>query len=292
MKVLMVHKTRIGGVAIHVKEISEELRKKGIEVEEITRNEDLKLTSFWKSYFKMKTLFKKWSKEYDIIHCHDWSITYPALKANIKNLVATFHGFPLNIVANYFENYCIKKLREKAIVVSPNMKKIYKTSTLIPNGVNLSIFKKYEDIERIKNLVGLVQKYNLDKIATILKDLNMEFVCTNGGLKYEELGKFYSKIDIFISIPPKTTGFNMVWLEAMACEVPYIIGTNAGIGEILPIYKISSFNELKNLLSKIRKDKIKPLQNQRRWIIKNRMTWKRHVNQLINLYRCVMNEEK
>jgi glycosyltransferase involved in cell wall biosynthesis len=292
MKVLMVHKTRIGGVAIHVKEISSELRKIGIKVDEITRNEDLELRSFLHSYTKMKKLFSKWSKEYDIIHCHDWSITYPALKANIKNLVATFHGFPLNIVANYFENYCIKKLREKAIVVSPKMKKIYKNATLIPNGVNLSIFKKYRNIKRLKNLVGLAQQYNLDKITNVLKKLGMNFVCTNGKLKYEDLGKFYSKIEIFISIPYEAAGFNMVWLEAMACEVPYIIGTNAGIGEILPIYKISSFNELKNLLSKIRKKKIKPLRNQRRWIIKNGMTWKRHVNQLINLYRRVMNKEK
>jgi glycosyltransferase involved in cell wall biosynthesis len=288
MKVLMVHKTRRGGVAIHVKEISEELRKKGIEVEEITRNEDLKLTSFWKSYFKMKTFFKKWSKEYDIIHCHDWSSAYPALKTKIKNLIATFHAFPTNVVANYFENYCIKKLGERAIVVSPKMKKIYKNSTLILNGVNLSIFKKYRNIKRIKNLVGLAQQYNLDKITNVLKRLGIKFVCTNGKLKYEDLGKFYSKIEIFISIPYEAAGFNMVWLEAMACEVPYIIGTSAGIGEILPIYKVSNFNELEQLLEKYKRREIQPLKNQRKWIIENKMTWKEHVKKLIELYAMVI----
>jgi len=118
MKILMVHKTHKGGVAVHVKEIIKELQKRGIEVKEITRNENLKLTSFLNSYFKMKSYFKKWDKEYDIIHTHDWSITYPAIKANIKNLVATFHGFPTSILATIFQNYCINKLNENAIVVS------------------------------------------------------------------------------------------------------------------------------------------------------------------------------
>jgi glycosyltransferase involved in cell wall biosynthesis len=284
MKVLMVHKTRIGGVAIHVKEISRELRKRGIKVDEITRNEDIKLGNFFGSYSKMKKLFSRWSKEYDIIHCHDWSIAYPALKANIKNLVATFHALPTNPIASFFENYCIKNLSYRAIVISPKMNKVYKEATLIPNGVNLSIFKKYKNIKRIKNLVGLAQRYNLMKIISAVKKAGFDFIHTQNKMKYEDLGKFYSKIEIFISIPYEAAGFNMVWLEAMASEVPYIIGTNAGIGEILPIYKIRDFDELRNILLKIKNKEIKPLKNQRRWIIKNKMTWKDHVKKLIKIY--------
>jgi glycosyltransferase involved in cell wall biosynthesis len=284
MKVLMVHKTRKGGVAIHVKEISRELRKIGIKVDEITRNEDIKLGNFFESYAKMKKLFSRWSKEYDIIHCHDWSIAYPALKANIKNLVATFHAFPTNPVALFFENYCINNLSYRAIVISPKMKRVYENATLIPNGVNLSIFKKYKNIKRVKNLVGLAQKYNLGKIISVVKKSGFDFIHTQNKMKYEELGKFYSKIEIFISIPYEAAGFNMVWLEAMASEVPYIIGTNAGIGEILPIYKIRDFEELRNILSKIKNEEIKPLKNQRRWIIKNKLTWKDHVKKLIKIY--------
>jgi len=284
MRVLMVHKTRKGGVAIHVKEISRELRKRGIKVDEITRNEDIKSRNFFESYAKMKKLFSRWSKEYDIIHCHDWSITYPALKSNIKNLVATFHALPTNPIASFFENYCIKNLSYRAVVISPKMKRVYKEATLIPNGVNLSIFKKYKNIKRVKNLVGLAQRYNLRKIISAVKKSGFDFVHTQNKMKYEELGKFYSKIEIFISIPYEAAGFNMVWLEAMASEVPYIIGTNAGIGEILPIYKIRDFEELRNILSKIKNEEIKPLKNQRRWIIKNKLTWKDHVKKLIKIY--------
>jgi glycosyltransferase involved in cell wall biosynthesis len=284
MRVLMVHKTRKGGVAIHVKEISRELRKRGIKVDEITRNEDIKSRNFSESYAKMKKLFSRWSKEYDIIHCHDWSITYPALKSNIKNLVATFHAFPTNPVALFFENYCINNLSYRAIVISPKMKRVYENATLIPNGVNLSIFKKYKNIKRVKNLVGLAQRYNLRKIISAVKKSGFDFVHTQNKIKYEELGKFYSKIEIFISIPYEAAGFNMVWLEAMASEVPYIIGTNAGIGEILPIYKIRDFDELRNILPKIKNEEIKPLKNQRRWIIKNKLTWKDHVKKLIKIY--------
>lgn len=110
MKILIVHKTHKGGVAVNVKEIKKELERRGIIVDEITRNEDLKLSSFKKSYFKMKSLFKKWSGEYDVIHVQDWSIAYPAVRAKIQNAVATFHGFPTNIIANFSRNIVLKNL--------------------------------------------------------------------------------------------------------------------------------------------------------------------------------------
>jgi glycosyltransferase involved in cell wall biosynthesis len=136
-------------------------------------------------------------------------------------------------------------------------------------------------------LVGLAQRYNLGKIISAVKKSGFDFIHTQNKIKYEELGKFYSKIEVFISIPYDAAGFNMVWLEAMASEVPYIIGTNAGIGEILPIYKIRNFNELRSLLLKIKDREIRPLKNQRRWIIKNRLTWKNHVKKLVRIYEDI-----
>lgn len=284
MKVLIVHKTYRGGVAVHVKEISRDMRKRGIKVDEITRNEDLKMLSFRKSFFKMKKMFEKWSSEYDVIHVHDWSIAYPALKANKKNIVATFHAFPTNVVARYFENYCIRKLKSNAIVISPSMKKIYKNTTYIPNGVNLQIFKKNPSVKREKNLVGLAQKYSLEEIERILDVLKLKHVYTGGKWDYEKLGNFYSSLDIFISIPYRQAGFNLVWLEALACEVPFIIGTNDGIGSILPIYKVSDFGELKEILQKIVEGKLKPIKNQRKWIVKNGYAWTKNVDKLLKIY--------
>lgn len=57
----------------------------------------------------------------------------------------------------------------------------------------------------------------------------------------------------------------------MACKVPYIIGTNAGIGEILPVDKISTFEQLKEYLEKIKNDELEPLKNTRKCIIKNKL---------------------
>lgn len=278
----MVHKTYKGGVAVVVKETSRELRKLGIKVDEITRNEDLKILSFTKSYFKLKSLFKKWSQEYDVIHTHDWSITYPAIKADVKNLVATFHAFPTNYAAKIFQNYCIRNLKSRAIVISPNMKRVYKNSTYIPNGVNLKIFKRKGKLK--KGLVGLAQKYCSDEITKLLRELNLKYIETKGKWKYESLGKFYSMLNVFISIPYKQAGFNLVWIEAMACEVPYVIGTNDGIGEILPIYKVSNFHELKKLLKKIKGGEVKPLKSQRKWVIKHGFLWLNSAKKIIKIY--------
>ena len=281
MKVLMVHKTYRGGVAIHVKEVSRELKKKGIKVKEITRNEDLKYRSFYTSYWRMRKLFRKWSYKFDVIHCHDWSIAYPGVRERIKNMIATFHGLPTNFLAKYFEDYCIKRLRDRAIVISPKMKRVYREATYIPNGVNLKFFKPVKSVEREELLVGLAQKYNKRKILHMVDELNLKCITTEGKLPFIKLPEFYSRIQIFISIPYKQAGFNMVWLEAMACEVPYIIGTNIGIGELLPIYKVKNFEELKETLEKIKHGKFKPLRNTRKWILKHNLTWENSVNNLI-----------
>jgi len=283
MRVLMIHKTKKGGVAIHVKNVKRELEKKGIEVVEITRNETLRISSFIKSYHKLKHLYTKWSKEYDIIHAHDWSIAYPAVRANIPNLVVTLHGFATNPIGDIFEKIIIKKLKWKVIVVSPAMLKKFPDATYLPNGIDLKNFKKKENISRKRKKAGIAQKYCALQIMRILKKLNLGFTYVKN-IPYEKIPEFYSQIEIFISLPPKTTGFNMVWLEAMACEVPYIIGTNYGIGEILPIYKVNSFMELEILLMKIKNNELPPLKGCRKWIIKNKFTWKEHVKRLLKIY--------
>jgi len=162
------------------------------------------------------------------------------------------------------------------------MKRKYIFATYIPNGVNLDIFKPLSNNKEF--IIGICQNYNLEKIKKICKKVKIKLKKVLN-FPYEKMPYFYSLLKIFISIPPRSTGFNMVWLEAMACEVPYIIGTNAGIGEILPIYKVSNFKELEKLLMEIKKGEIKPLKNQRKWIIKNKLTWKEHVNKLLIIYQ-------
>jgi glycosyltransferase involved in cell wall biosynthesis len=120
----------------------------------------------------------------------------------------------------------------------------------------------------------------LIELKNKLKLNNVEFV---GFINEKNLPDFYNSLDVFV-FPSFYEGFGVPLLEAMACEVPYIIGTDAGIGEILPIYKIRNLNELIKLLLKIENGEIIPIKNQRKWIIKNKLTWKEHVKKLIEVY--------
>jgi glycosyltransferase involved in cell wall biosynthesis len=276
MKILMLYKTKTGGVARYVYEVKKQLIKHGYDVIEITRNEELNKRSFLLSFKVLREIKKI---KVDVIHTHDWSITYPVL--GYKNLVATFHGLPTNPIAKLFQDYSIFRLKEKAIVVSPKMKKAYPMSTLILEGVDLNEFRP-KKLDRIFD-IGVCQSYNLNEIKKITEELDMSLYIVRN-MSFNHMPNFYNKIKIFISLPPHTTGFNLSWLEAMACETPYIIGNNVGIGEILPIYKIRNFNELRSLLLKIKNGEIKPLKRQRRWIIKNKLTWEEHVKKLIEVY--------
>jgi len=109
---------------------------------------------------------------------------------------------------------------------------------------------------------------------------NVEFV---GFINEGQLPDFYNSIDVFI-FPSLYEGFGIPLVEAMACEVPYIIGTNAGIGEFLPIYKISSMLDLTSIVGKIIERKLKPLKNQRQWITKCRLTWNDYIQKLMEVY--------
>ncbi|MCS7123070.1 MAG: glycosyltransferase, partial [Candidatus Aenigmarchaeota archaeon] len=127
----------------------------------------------------------------------------------------------------------------------------------------------------------------LEKLKIIKKTLDLENVELIGFVPEDKLPEFYNSLDILI-FPSLYEGFGIPLLEAMACEVPYVIGTSAGIGNVLPIYKINSFEELREIIAKIKNNELKPLKSLRKWIAKNKFTWKDSVNKLIKLYEEVM----
>lgn len=126
----------------------------------------------------------------------------------------------------------------------------------------------------------------LEKLTKIKKELSLKNVEFAGLVLEKNLPEFYGMLDVFV-FPSFFEGFGIPLLEAMACEVPYIIGTNAGIGEVFPIYKITNFSELKNLIVKIKEGKIEPLKNQRKWAMKKGFTWKNHVKKLTEVYEKI-----
>jgi glycosyltransferase involved in cell wall biosynthesis len=123
----------------------------------------------------------------------------------------------------------------------------------------------------------------LIELKNKLKLTNVEFV---GFISEKKLPDFYSSLDVFV-FPSLYEGFGVPLLEAMACEVPYIIGTDVGIGEILPIYKIKDLSELKRLLINIKERNVYPLKNLRRWITKSGLTWRDYVRKLVEIYEKI-----
>jgi len=147
----------------------------------------------------------------------------------------------------------------------------------------LYIAKDLEDDIHVKIAGSGSRLPFLIELKNKLRLTNVEFV---GFVDEKKLPEFYNSLDVFV-FPSFYEGFGVPLLEAMACEVPYVIGTNAGIGEILPIYKIENFNELKDMLMKIKNRKIPPLKNQRAWVIKNKLTWRDHIKELVKIYSGV-----
>ena len=94
----------------------------------------------------------------------------------------------------------------------------------------------------------------------------------------DKMLEFYNKIEMLISLPPSYTGFGLIFLEAMACNVPKIIGNNYGVGCKLPIDKIEKY---KSIEEAIRKTKEKDYRS----LIHKRFSWKTAVNKLVKLWK-------
>ncbi len=120
-----------------------------------------------------------------------------------------------------------------------------------------------------KKLLRLMDANHLD---------NVKFL---GFVPENNLPKFYNSIDVFI-ILSKYEGFSMQLLEAMSCEVPFILSTNIGIAGELPIYLPEQFEDF---FTKLSSGKIKPLTNQRKYLIYNGFTWSRCSEEHLRLYK-------
>ena len=167
----------------------------------------------------------------------------------------------------------------KLIVVGNSLKKKFPKSILIYNGIDFEEFEPNKKIKKIKNSVGFVNwktnDYNYEKIKKAVKDANKKLFAAEN-IPYEQMPKFYQKLEYFISLPPKCTGFNMSWIEAIACGVPKIIGNNAGIGGKLNINKVKF--SISDSLKKAKK------KNYRKEILNGEFNLKKNIRKLIKIF--------
>ncbi|TET83991.1 MAG: glycosyltransferase [Candidatus Nealsonbacteria bacterium] len=301
MKILEVNKLYypwIGGVEKIVQQIAEELNGKNdfeIEVlccqpkgkgkEEIIHNvkvfKALSFGIFWglPISFDFFRLFKKLSREAEIIDFHhpfplgDLAIFLRKPKAK---LVVHYHS---DIVRQKVFNFLVKPLinrtlkKAKKIIVSnpnlikssPYLRKFQQKCEVIPFGVDLAKFEKFNnrEVENLKkkynNFVLFVGRLNYYKglgyLIEAMKDIQAKLVIIGEGplkellkKKIQELGikdkviflpfiteenklaNFYKACSVFV-LPSifKSEAFGIVLIEAMACRKP-VISTNIGTG--------------------------------------------------------------
>ncbi len=275
MKILIVLIRWKGGVGVVVKNIKKELELKGHEVETISREDDLKCYSTKQTFFKLRKAVKE--KDYDILYTQDWSCALPNIFK--KNHYICFHGRetqksrPLHLL--------IGKLKgNKLTVVGDTLKEEFPKSNLVYNGVDRTLFRRIDGIKRIKNSVGYANwetdLYNYENIKKAVKDLNMKFIETHLKFNREEMVKFYNSVETFISLPEPFAGFNISWVEAMACSVPKIIGNYKGIGKNLDINHVEDFESIE--------DAIKYGKHQMNYEINKEYDWRISAEKLIKLF--------
>ena len=184
-----VYPIDIGGVEMHVYNLSQELVKKGHQVEILTKrgryttnvNGELVLIEGMSIAKILKYLFK--TKNYDVVHIHTWgSIPLGIIrnesalficKLRKKKIVMTPHGFPdiissmaeksINAKIFLFFSKFIFKIIDKFICVHPQQEKILHSSfdipkdkiVFIPNGVSDLAFEQH-------NSKDFVEKHKLN----------------------------------------------------------------------------------------------------------------------------------
>jgi len=283
MKILIFLKKWKGGVGVVVKSVKKELEKRGHKVMCISREEDLKLFSSIKNLFWLRKKYTELIKKEnpDIIYTQDWSMALPLIfpykKYNNKHFCC-FQGIQpgKGAVIQKIIGYLMGR---KLIVVGNSLKKKFPKSILIYNGIDFEEFEPNKKIKKIKNSVGFVNwktnDYNYEKIKKAVKDANKKLFAAEN-IPYEQMPKFYQKLEYFISLPPKCTGFNMSWIEAIACGVPKIIGNNAGIGGKLNINKVKF--SISDSLKKAKK------KNYRKEILNGEFNLKKNIRKLIKIF--------
>ena len=282
MKILIFLKKWPGGVGVAVKNTARELQNQGHEVKVITREEDMGIYSLVRSIFPMRKKYMEIIKKEnpDIIYTQDWSMALPLIFPTIKfrkKHFCCFHGNQSG-KTKIIQTLTGKLLEGNLIVVGDSLKKRFPKSSLIYNGVDLKMFKPFKKVKKIKNSVGFVnwktEEYNYEKIKRVCEKLGKNLIVAEN-VPYDKMPKFYNKLEMFVSLPPKYAGFNMSWVEAMACGVPKIIGNGAGVGNKLEIDKFKTENELIENINKVKS------KNYRKHIENSDFTWETHVSNLL-----------
>ncbi len=303
MKILIVLRKLRGGVGRANTEMAESLRKLGHKVDILSREDDLKIYSLFPSIFplrkKIKQLMKK--ENYDIIYTQDYTIAFPLLFPNKifwKKHFCCFCGIKTKKNIDFFkgryklkffysfhillQRITAKKMGKKLVVIGDKLKKTFPKATLIYRGVNT---KQFKPLKKKRDSIGWYSSDNevitLEEMKKISKKTKLKLLIAKK-IPQNKMNDFYNKCKVFINIP-RTAGFNLSWLEAMAAGVPIIIGNYKGAGVFLPIEKVSYKKDFVSEITYIIKNPKKV--NYRKWLINNGFTWDNKAKELIEFFQ-------
>jgi glycosyltransferase involved in cell wall biosynthesis len=198
-------------------------------------------------YLKHIFLLKKYliGKTYDIFHAHYSLSAFVATIAGSKPLVVSLMGsdvhsgrFILNII-----QYFSKKRWNRLIVKSPSMKELlrHENAHVIPNGVDLLVFKPFDDLSlkmkfgfsinkkillfladpgrQVKNIILAEKAYKI--LARTDVELQIKY-----NLPKDEIPEILNAADVIL-LTSLWEGSPNVIKEAMACNKP-VVATNVG----------------------------------------------------------------
>jgi len=285
MKILIVQKRWLGGVGSVVRYLKKEFEKLGHEVEVISRDDDLKIFTFAKSFFKLRNAVKK--KKFDIVYTQDWSMTLPLIfpyHIFKKKHFAVFYGEnpKWEGYGYYFQKLAGKIMGKNLVVCTDHLKQMFSKSNKIYNRVDHNTFKPDKKMKKIKNSVGyaswLTEEYSFPEIKKAVERAGKKFIIAENVPK-GKMPEFYRKLECFITIPPHHAGFTLVYLEAMSSDVPKIVGTNFGGGSVIPITKIEDYQgDIAKAILNAKKG------NYRKWILDKNLTWEDATKKLEKLF--------
>ncbi|MEK6840547.1 MAG: glycosyltransferase [Nanoarchaeota archaeon] len=286
MNILLLVKERkkagFGGVETLLKNISEEFKKRGHEIDIISRNDDLRLKNTIRSVFPMRKRIREImrKKNYDVIYTQDWNMALPLLfpyplyrKKHFTFFHATQQGKALPI------QFVVGALMKKRLLTGDRANQKRYGAKLIATSVDMNRFKP---LHKKRIYLGWTNKpsevITKEKIKEIGKNLKIPVLIAEN-IPHDKMNEFYNKCKIYVCLPPKQAGGGVTYMEAMAAGIPRIVGNMYAEGYKFPFDKVEDFHG--NLEEAIKNSKEK---NYRKWMKDSKITWKRHSEELIKFF--------
>jgi glycosyltransferase involved in cell wall biosynthesis len=262
----------IGGGQIHVKNLINNLQKKGIKVKLFSQpNPNIVARFLWSILVIPKFIIRNKSQKFDLIHSHGYIpglSAYLCAKLTHLPIVHTVHGSNLldqNEISfkAKLEKFLLTQIPYDAqITVNPKFlsypnkskRKIY-----IPNGINLSQIKPHpwensflfvgrlEKIKGINYLLNALNKlsnhnWTLTVVGNGSQKPNLEKLVEKynlinkikftGLVKPEKLSQFYQASDVFI-LPSLSEGLPITILEALSHKLTVIATKVGGVPDLI-----------------------------------------------------------